>query len=314
MSNARVLSQAPVATVGSFKNRIINPTMFHNQRGAGAVTAATGSSFAVDRWSITYSSTGGGYQAQQMDDGPTPALRYSLKCSQITAPSTSLIEFRTRQIIELMNCRDLAGKKVAVSFWYKSNKTGTHIARIISTNQNSVTGATDSLMAFTVNTANVWEFKTVIFDSLVGITSWGASPSENSYGIYLDIGFSGTTLALNDYFQLTGVQLESGSAATPFEFRDQGIEYGLCRRYYLRTGAKFWGYSPAAGQPTGGTMFFPPMRTTPTLSLFNVSYGNTANAVAESVNNGTAFIYAMSSAAGQTSLSIFDSSLTAELT
>jgi hypothetical protein len=164
-----------------------------------------------------------------------------LQYQQISSTATSVTEYAARQRFELSNVRDLAGKIITISFWYRSNIVGTHGVRILPL---GTTGGVDTKVAITVNSANTWEYKTVTTNALSAVTSWG-STADNATALILDIGLrvsevGQTTIAANTYFNLTGVQLEQGSVATPFERRPIGTELALCQRYYHRQTGTVW--------------------------------------------------------------------------
>jgi len=139
------------------------------------------------------------------------------------------------------------------SFWVRSSVTGTYSATLY---LNS-TGTQYAYPAeYTINSANTWEYKTVTFSPQTTSASWVSSGYTNGeyaqlrFGLMIGsaqggtadtwnasnkFGASGQTnlFATNGAtWDLTGVQLEVGSVATPFEHRSYGEELALCQRYY----------------------------------------------------------------------------------
>jgi hypothetical protein len=91
---------------------------------------------------------------------------------------------------------------------------------------------------------------------------WGASVLANTA-----VGQTNLAATLNNYWQITGVQLEVGSVATPFEFEDIGTTVAKCQRYYTRYTAGVLASSAIAGSTTvfeGAIPLIVAMRTTPT--------------------------------------------------
>jgi len=137
--------------------------------------------------------------------------------------------------MERQNIQSLAGQSVTLSFWYRSNRTGTHGARLIGSVQN--VGGADISNPFEVATANTWQRYSITSQAFSGITSWTGNPQD--IGGYVDIGFRVgnsvglTSLSANDYFEISGIQLEVGSTATPFRRNANSIqgELALCQRY-----------------------------------------------------------------------------------
>ena len=236
------------------RNRIINGDMRIDQRNAGAsVTGISASTYTLDRWKLDIGGTGT-FTMQQSTSAPAGfSNSLSLTCTSATAsPGVMYLE----QKIEGFNLSDFAFNTASaatftISFWVKSNKTGTYVVLPYNTSATRMIGKT-----YTINSANTWEQKTLTF---VGDTA-AAIPNSNANG--LEIRFwlaagstwssgtlpstwasdvtaneaAGQTVNLADTtsntFYITGVQLEEGSVATPFEHRQYGQELALCQRYY----------------------------------------------------------------------------------
>lgn len=270
MAITKALSTAVSDGVGtySFRNRIINGDMRIDQRNNGsAVTLNTNSdSFAVDRFECEQGAiTVNNGTVQRVADAPT-GFTYSFKytaASSITFNS-SLGWSGINQRIEGNNLSDLAwgtssAKPVTLSFWVKSSLTG-----LFTINMTHYDGTNErwNNVTYTINSANTWEYKTITFngDQTYGIpndngaTGWmrvywmlgdnaGGSSTTTSFNTWFagtasKRGASGQTNLISTSgatFYLTGVQLEVGSAASPFERRPYGTELALCQRYYCKS-------------------------------------------------------------------------------
>jgi hypothetical protein len=251
-NTATINSMTPTAdSLQGFRNRIINGDMRIDQRNAGA---AVTSGYPVDRFQVVIS-TDGAFSGQQ--DSSVPAgFNTSVKLTTTTADAslgaTQFYAFRHR--VEGFNVADLNwgtanAKTVTLSFWTRSSLTGTFGGVL----RNS---ANDRSYPFTysISSANTWEYKTI---TVAGDTS-GTWLTTNGIGLQIDFGlgvgstYSGTAGAwagslyisatgavsvigtLNATWYVTGVQLEVGSVATPFERRPYGAELALCQRYYYK--------------------------------------------------------------------------------
>jgi hypothetical protein len=225
-----------VAPFVAGKNRLINGNFDIWQRGTSFTSVLDGT-YLADRWRATQAGTTVNLSITQDTSVPNTNAKYSMKFQQITTGASAITEYAARQIIEQNNILPLLGKSCIVSFWYKSNKTGSHGIRIIGVN----TGGTDQATTFTVNAADTWEYKTVAVTAFSGVSAANLSPTAAAG--YVDIGFrvggtgaGFTTLSANDYFQISQVQLEAGSVATPFTTASGSIggELALCQRYFQR--------------------------------------------------------------------------------
>ena len=240
---------------GSFanRNRIINGDMRIDQRNAGASISATNAGYMIDRW-IYGSTQAGKFTAQQTTTAPV-GFKNSLKLTTASAVTIGASDaFAIEQRIEGLNCSDLGfgfsdAKTLTLSFWVRSSLTGTFGGYFINSAFNR-----SYPFAYTISSADTWEQKTV---TVAGDTS-GTWLTTNGIGIR--VGFSlgtgsnysatagawtgsiatsvtGATSVvgtLNATFYITGVQLEVGSVATPFEHRLYGQELALCQRYYYK--------------------------------------------------------------------------------
>jgi hypothetical protein len=270
--------------------------MVIDQRNAGAsVTAGTGNPYTVDRW-VSISSQNSKYTIQQNAGSVTPpeGFTYYLGITSSSAYTVDSAEqFLVRQQIEGYNIADLNwgsanAKTVTLSFWVRSSLTGTFGGGLYNNN-----GSRSYPFSYTISTANTWEQKTV---TIAGDTS-GTWEKTNSTGVSVGFGlgvgstYSGTAGAwAGTYyasatgatsvvgtngatFYITGVQLEKGTQATAFDYRDYGRELTLCYRYYINANYATAGSTIGmTANVTNGSNYhfsfgFPvPMRTSPTMT------------------------------------------------
>jgi len=243
-----------------FRNRIINGDMRIDQRNAGAVitgvTTATGRVFPVDRTGFA-NQTDGVCTTQQSATAPA-GFKNSLYATVTTADaSIGVAQYCTlNQRVEGFNVSDLGwgtadAQAVTISFWVQSSITGTYCISIYNSG-----GARSYVATYTVNVANAWEQKTI---TIAGDTS-GTWLSTNGIGFHLNFCLStgttyqqaagawGTTAfaigspaqtqwvsTLGATFYITGVQLEAGAVATPFERVNYTGQLAMCQRYYEST-------------------------------------------------------------------------------
>jgi hypothetical protein len=251
------------------RNRIINGAMTIDQRNAGAAVTYGAQAYITDRFSVekanlsTLVAT-----AQQVSDAPD-GFRQSLKTTVTTAEasgaSSSFIAADFR--IEGYDFADFSfgtagAKTFTLSFWVKASVTGTYCVSFFNANVSRAYLAT-----YVVSSANTWEYKTI---TVAGDTSgtWnitngiglgaqftvgGGSNQEGTAGAWGGTyknrvsGAVDLNATLNATWQITGVQLEAGDTATPFEHRSYGAELALCQRYYYFETDKLvgtYGYDP----------------------------------------------------------------------
>jgi hypothetical protein len=246
---------AAVSGFTGFKNRIINPGMVIDQRNAGAsVTPTVSTTYTLDRWGFRFTQASK-VSIQQNAGAVTPPTGFTnyLGVTSLSAYSVlSTDSFWVRQGIEGFNIADFgfgtaSAATVTLSFWVRSSLTGTFSGTFA--NQGNTRAYS---FTYTINAANTWEQKTI---TVAGDTT-GTWLTTNGNGMF--VGFNlgtGTSLSTTANvwtagefygatgatsvvgtngatFYLTGVQLERGSNATSFEFRDYGRELAMCQRYY----------------------------------------------------------------------------------
>jgi hypothetical protein len=243
----------------TFKNLIINGAMQVAQRST-SVTGVTATSYnTADRWLASASSLGTWTQSVETDAPTGSGFRKSVKmlCTTADASPAASDLLLFNQQIEGQNLQHIAkgtssAKQLTVSFWVKSNVTGTYIVYLYDNDNNREVSA-----SYTISASATWEKKTITFPA----DTTGAFDNDN--GASLQLGFwlavgsdrsSGTlntswnnavaanraagqtnvAAATNNYWQITGVQLEVGSTATEFEFKPYDYQLKECYRYYQK--------------------------------------------------------------------------------
>ena len=278
----------------SGRNRIINGDMRIDQRNAGAsVTVSTTTGYTLDRWRAG-ASQNSKYSVQQNAGSVTPPAGFINYLGVTSLSAYSVIStdfFGLLQPIEGFNFSDFGwGSALAIpvilSFWVRSSLTGTFGGSIQNSAQNR-----SYPFSYTISSANTWEQKTIL---IPGDTT-GTWLTNNNVGAYLTIalgygstysGTAGAWVATNTIsvtgatsvvgtngatFYITGVQLEAGSVATPFERRSYGQELALCQRYYQIIASKDADHTIAnmafhSGTSCYGSVrFATSMRASPTL-------------------------------------------------
>ena len=276
--------------IGGRRNLLINSGFEVAQRGTSA-SSVTASQYLCDRWE--YETIGEEtVTISQTTDVPS-GFSNSFKVEITTADSsvTSTDYAVVKQVIEAQNLQHLKygssdAETITLSFHVKSSVTGTYAVGL----EHGETGSYHS-QTYSISSANTWEKKTVTF---TGNTATAIN-NDNGAGLHVNFALSAGTdytsgsngawgvianwLAnhavnvigtVNATFFITGVQLEVGSVATPFEHRSFGEELQLCRRYYLHVGdsasTSFGVGALYTASVVYGSIFLPvKMRTGPTL-------------------------------------------------
>ena len=249
-------AQTAAASPYVLKNRIINGDMRIDQRNAGAsVTITANPQYTLDRWfaGVTNASK---ISVQQSSTAPSGFTKSMLVTSLAATTPAAGDVYYMQQSIEGFNIADLdfglsTAKTITISFWVRSSLTGTFGAVLLNAGSNR-----SFPFNYTISAANTW---TQITQTITGDTT-GTWATDNTTGFQLRFGLGagstyqgvagswGTTNAVTTTtatnivgtngatWYVTGVQLEIGTSATPFERRLYGQELINCQRYYQTFG------------------------------------------------------------------------------
>jgi hypothetical protein len=257
MSRAREIADlgSPAASGLSNRNLIINGAMTVDQRNSGSAVAAPHNTYTLDRLNV-YQSGDAAYSVQQVSDVVPDGFANSAKIACTTADTngfgandyymlTHNFEYNQTRSLEFGTS---SAKQVTLSFYVRSNLTGTFSGAL-----ESGDGGRHYVFEYTINSANTFERKSITipgdtsgtwtgtfnargmkirlalalganYDGTAG--TWG---TDESYGSTNQTNFFSST---SNVFYITGLQLEIGDTATPFEHEDFGTTLRKCQRYY----------------------------------------------------------------------------------
>jgi hypothetical protein len=293
------------------KNLIINGAMQVAQRGTSVTSVSDSETYrTIDRFKFSSNGAGPAFTESQSSTAPD-GFSYSFKVDCTTA-DTSLdadAYIIVGQGFEGQNLQHLkkgtsSAESVTVSFWVRSSKTGTYICEFTDDDNSRIITET-----YTILSADTWEYKTITFagdttgsfdndaERSLSLNFWLAAGSNFTSGTYSSGSWSSINNAnrvsssmvniadstSNDWY-ITGIQLEVGEQATPFEHRSYGDELARCQRYYFKTfdpstapaqnvntaNVVFVGGNTGSSTQQKGFFSFPvQMRANPTLITYN---------------------------------------------
>jgi len=277
------------------RNILINGGMQIAQRATSATGITTAGYKALDRWEPNVSSAGTWTMSQETDapNGFGNSAKMLCTTADNSLATTHNVYFNQR--VEGYNLQAFAkgtsgAKSLTMSFWVKSNVTGLYTAEIYDGDNDRMCGQN-----YTINSSGTWEYKSVTFPP----DNTGTWDNDNNLSAYIAFWLAGgptfnsgsgvgnwqsgnanrcpgqvnLAAVVNNYWQVTGVQLEVGKVATPFEHRSYGEELALCKRYFQKLGIGVSGYSNSSGTATSFAFrFTPEMRAQPTVSINNTTF------------------------------------------
>jgi hypothetical protein len=309
-----------LATTGSvsapntfgFKNRIINGAMVIDQRNAGASVTPADGAYTLDRYVVNVSQASK-LSIQQTTTAPT-GFSNSLKVTSLSAYAVLAGDyFAVLQQIEGFNTADLSfgtanAKTVTLSFWVQSSLTGAFGGALMNSAQNR-----SYPFSYTISVANTWEQKTitvagdtsgtwigstngcgmrVIFGLGAGSTYGGGTANAWTGGTFVMAPTGSTSVVGTNgaTWYITGVQLEKGSVATSFDFRDYGRELIMCQRYCEIGDVNVTAAYIVSSVVVGSVYFKVTKRASPTLTYSgtpSIYVNGTAPAASSPITDGT---------------------------
>ena len=291
--------------IGGRRNILINGAMQVAQRGTSFTSiGGTAGVYSLDRMRYGCTMNSGRLTITQSTDTPN-GFANSLKVDITTAESSlnaasgaALSQFLEGQDVQQFKKGTSDAEQYTLSFHVKSNITGTYIVELFDNDNTRQVSK-----SYTIDSANTWEKKTITFpadttgafdddndkslfvqwflasgtntagSSATLNTSWASSTDANRA-----VGQANLFSSTDNEWYITGMQLEVGSSATPFEHRSPAEEQQLCFRYTRKFTSHTFGRARDGDSfYAGNVVFQPPMRGTPTLKSgadFSVSTGS----------------------------------------
>ena len=318
----------------SDRNIIINGAMQVAQRGD--VTGITGESYGgPDRFELNASSIGT-FTISQSSTAPTGFKNsWKVDCTTADASPASGDLLRVSYRIEGQDLQQLAygtsgAKAITLSFYVRSNKTGTYNVQF----QQIDNSFKQAVLSYTIDSADTWEFKSITVPGdtsglinddngdglalfwILGAGSTFTSGGERSTYTAFANGDVAPTQTVNladntaNEWMITGVQLEVGEQATPFEHRSFADECERCKRYYQKSYVDGVAAGTVTNEgcsmnavPTSGNTwrythdFYHQMRATPTFTFYVPDTGTSGSGGFEGAGdtNKEAIVVAFSS-------------------
>jgi len=294
---------------GVNRNLVINGDMSVSQRST-SVSSITGAGYKVlDRHRLggAVPGTWTWSQSTTVPSGQGFGNSLKLDCTATGSAGTMYIQHK----MEGQNLQGFAkgtsdAKPFALSFWVRSNKTGTYIAMLLDNDNTRHVSK-----SYTISSANTWEHKKITFPAdttgafdndngaSLEIYLWLSADSSNSSGTLATTWASSTTAnnavgqvnladSTDNEWYLTGLQFEIGQ--NPTEFEHEPIERTLakCQRYFIKSTNNGYTSYPSSGGYANAMYLFPvQMRADPTGSYTDAGAGGSGLAY---VNNVDGFI------------------------
>jgi hypothetical protein len=296
------------------RNLLYNGAMQVHQRGTSTTGVTVGGYYTADRWQHRIVGLGTWTNTIENDAPTNSGFRKSLKmlCTTANAAPAAGEDMSIRQALEGQDVQRIrkgtsSAQQLTLSFWVKSNVTGTYVMELFDLDNTRRVGATYSISA-----SATWEKKTITFpadttgafnnDNAVSLsinwwlgagsdytsgtlnTTWASSTTANRA-----VGQTNLAAATSNYWQVTGVQLEVGPVATPFEFKSYGEELAECQRYYYLIKDNEIRYGSGFNRTTTLTTTLVPFPTTMRISPLSLEQsGSSAHYKVAHGNTGTA--------------------------
>jgi hypothetical protein len=270
-----------VAPYVAGKNALINGGMDIWQRGTTSASITTTQVYTADRWTaVTGASTGTVVSRQSTSDTTNlPFIQYCARIQRTAGQTgTSFVQFA--QSMESVNSVPFAGKTITVSFYARAGANYSSASNALNVLMLTGTGTDQQvLVGYTGSVSAINSFATLT-------TTWQrftftATLATTTNEIGLDLYYTPVgTAGANDYFEVTGIQLEMGSQATPFARSGGTIggELALCQRYYWRNSTQSGTYALGFAASTTSSRYLVNFPVSMRISPTSLEYGAGVNA------------------------------------
>ena len=308
MGISSVLGTAAFVPAGyGFRNLIINGAMQVAQRGTSASSKTTSGYYTADRWNADINTLGTWTQSVENDAPTGSGFRKSLKMLCTTADASPaagdvgvIAQYFEGQNLQSIKKGTSSAERLTLTFWVKSNVTGTHVVELRDADNSRSVSA-----SYSVSASATWEKKTIVFpadttgafdnDNAASLdvnfwlgagstytsgtlaTTWGSTTNANRA-----VGQTNVAAATNNYWQITGVQMEVGPIATAYEFKPYDVELAQCQRYYTQesAGIVYPATTTFSNSYCQRVALYPQMRATPTVTIYpSANFANTVGHV-----------------------------------
>jgi len=233
-TDAITAAKLNVGQLGGRRNLIINGAMQVAQRGTSIACPASAITYTMDRF-FARPNGSTATTVSQVTDAPD-GFQYSARVTRDSGQTGTLTRFETP--LETRDIIKLRGQKVTVSFYAKAGSnlsTSSGAISLILFQGNGTEGAR-AITAYTNETTLINSPKTLTtsWQRFTHTTTNAVASDTTQLAIQFQALWSGTAGANDEYF-ITGIQLEAGETATPFEHRSYAEELALCQRYYQKS-------------------------------------------------------------------------------
>jgi hypothetical protein len=257
LSNNAVTNAKLSFNANQYRNIIINGDMSIAQRSTSETSITSNGYKTIDRYKTVISSAGTWTQSQSTTVPSGQGFGYSLKMDCTTADASLSASDKLYmeqniegQFLQYLKKGTSSAESVTLSFWVRSNKTGTYIAAIEDNDNSRYISK-----SYTISAADTWEKKTITFagDTTGTLGNDNATSFRLNFWLAAGSNFTSGTLATdwetetdankavgqvnladstsNEWY-ITGIQLEAGTAASDFEFLPVDVNMRRCQRYY----------------------------------------------------------------------------------
>lgn len=262
----------------SAPNNLINAEMQVSQRVGTTSTALAAMSgvanYSVDRWAAWVASTTSTASTFQQRTSGLTGFKNSIRVGR-NSGQTGSQQINLAQVLPSEDCYDLQSAVAVLSFWCIK---GANLSNDLNIDLGTGTGTDQTMASFAAGT---WTGYSALTTTISPATSWkryatcfagtalGSTVTQAGVKFYYTpVGTAGA----DDWFEITGVKLEKGYFPTAFEHEPYALTYARCQRYYQTSSGVTACAMPFNTNVSaqGSFPFSVPMRTTPTMVLFDL--------------------------------------------